>query len=518
MDTLRYYQIDAIDAVLQHPPEEGHPLVVAPTGSGKTHIIGGLCEAMPGKNILILSHVKEILMQNAEKLKKYVPPNKVGIYSSGLGKRQKYKYCVAGIQSVYKRAAEFKKYDVIIVDECHLIPVTGEGRYRTFLGKMSHALIIGLTATPFRLGTGYITEGHIFSKVVYDIDLIRLIKEGYLCKLTTKQPKYVLDTTGVKVIGGDFSKKDLSNKLDTTQVTNHVVQELVSNFKDKRKSWLIFAIDIAHAESITKQLSNLGVVAAAVHSQMELDRGHFLDLFKAGHIQAIVSIETLTTGFDAPNIDLITLLRPTQSPVLHVQMIGRGLRPNENKEDCLILDFAGNTARLGPINDVRIKVKGKGKGKGGALVRVCANCNEVVSIKVKTCPACFTKFPEVVKITEIADEVPVIAEKKTIKDKLKIREHQVDRIHYMKHHKPGKIPSLKITYTSKLRSFSEWKAFEHGGYPRISAKNWWNYMAPGTIVPKTVDEALLRRSELKQPKTIFVKESGKFPEIIRYEF
>jgi DNA repair protein RadD len=317
---LRDYQKAAIKALLSYT-YEGNPLIVAPTGSGKSHILGGFCKEVydrwPDNNVLIITHTKEIIKQDIRILEQYLPNYIVGGHSAGINRRQTRQFTVASIQTIYKSPALFEKYHLFIVDEAHLIPPSGEGRYRTFFNALPNIPVVGLTATPFRRGHGLLTENHIFDTIVYDITIQYLVDKKYLVPLSTKATEYTFNDQGVKVLGGDFSKIDLSRRLDHYHITEQIVKELIQ-FKDKRNSWLIFAIDIAHCEHIAEELNKLGIVAAAVHSKLDIDRQHLLDLFKQKHIQALVAVETLTTGFDAPNIDLIVLMRPTQSPVLQL--------------------------------------------------------------------------------------------------------------------------------------------------------------------------------------------------------
>ena len=517
---LRSYQLEAIESIYKYfrSNSDGHPLVAAPTGSGKSHILAGFCakayKLYPKERILILTHTKEIIRQDAKILRDYIPSSLVGIYSSGLSRRQIRQFTVASIQSVYKRADEFNDFRLIIVDEAHLIPPDGEGRYRTFLGKLPKARVLGLTATPFRRGHGLLTEGHLFDRVIYDIEVQMLIDKGYLAPLSTKATEYALNTRGLKVIGGDYSKKELSSRLDHTHITSSIIKE-IAHLKDVRKSWLIFAIDIEHCEHIAAELNKAGIVAVAVHSKLDFDRQHLLDLFKAGHVQAIVSVETLTTGFDAPNVDMIVLMRPTQSPVLHVQMLGRGMRINEGKTNCLVLDFAGNVRRLGPVDEVLIKAKGKkGKGKGTGFTRVCPKCSEIVHVSKQVCPACGYAFPKPVKLSTSIDEAAIL--KKDKENIVKIR--AVTTIRFSKHKKAGKPPSFKVTYKcGGLAFYNEWIAFEHEGYPKTKAHHWWAQHAQ-LPVPTTVDEALKRRHEIRTIRSIKVEQTGKWPTIIGYYY
>ena len=521
----RPYQRIAKNAVMQYFLEKqpGHPLLVLPTGSGKSIILGMIIEEFykkyPSVNILVVSHTKEILVQDARAIRKFVPHSNVGIYSSGLKRRQHRKYTVAGIQSIWRRADEFKNYQLIIVDEAHLIPAEGEGRYRTFLGAMPDAKVLGLTATPYRLGHGYITDGHIFDKIVYHADMVELIEDGYLANLSTKDPGYTMDTSDVTVVAGEFNNKQLSAKLDNRDITNTILDNVVT-YKDKRRKWLIFAIDIDHAENIAEELTKRGIKCAAVHSKLDFDRKYLLDLFRHGFIQALVNVETLTTGFDVPDIDMIVLMRPTHSPVLHSQMNGRGMRVAEGKKDCLVLDFAGNIARLGPINDPIIPQRSNGRkkkkeGNGNPLTKVCPDCQEIVAIKTEICPACDYKFPKLVKLQTRADSGDIISKDNSVVSK--IITMPVDSVTYALHKKAGKKPSLKVTYRHGLRIVNVWQAFEHTGYARYKAMAWWKQHALSEP-PDTVIEALTRKHELAIPSEIMVDTSGKYQQILRYVF
>jgi DNA repair protein RadD len=513
---LRAYQKAAINSIFTYFRfgNRGHPLIVAPTGSGKSHIIAGFCaevyEKYPAQNILVITHTKEIIRQDVAKLKHYVPPNLVGIYSRGLGRSDIRQFTVAGIQTIYKRADLFAHFNFIIVDEAHLIPPDGEGRYRTFFAKIPKGVpILGVTATPFRRASGMLTEGHLFDKIIYEIELQTLIDQDYLVPLRAKKQGYTFNTKGITVTGGDFNKAQLSSRFDQTHVTDQIIPQLLQ-FRNSHKHWLIFAIDIDHCEHIADQLNKAGIIAAAVHSKLDIDRRHLLDLFLGGRIQALIAVETLTTGFDAPDVDLIGMLRPTASPVLHVQMLGRGMRPADGKKECLVLDFAGNVQRLGPVDAVQVRSKKeKGKGKGTGFTRICPDCSEIVHISKQLCPACGYAFPPPkTKLNTTAGTNALL------KGDYKPQTVQVNNVTYSKHKKPGKPPSLKVTYSCGLLFYNEWIAFEHEGYPKKRAAAWWHKWGGHAPVPATVDEALNRIYELQAPTAIKLELIGQWPSVI----
>jgi DNA repair protein RadD len=165
----------------------------------------------------------------------------------------------------------------------------------------------------------------------------------------------------------------------------------------ERKSWLVFCAGVNHAQHIKEALTEQGIVAECVTGETPSnERDRILKEFKAGRIQALSNANVLTTGFDAPGIDLVAMLRPTMSPGLYVQMAGRGLRIAEGKTDCMVLDFAGVVEQHGPITAVRPPPK-KGDKQGEAPVKVCDQCQEICHLSVRICPACGAEFPEPVK-------------------------------------------------------------------------------------------------------------------------
>ena len=520
----RWYQKEAITAVfayLRVNKKAANPLVVAPTGSGKSWIISGICkriyEKYFGYNVVLLSHVKEILEQDYEKLVAQIAPELVGIYSASLQQREIRQFTVAGIQSVYKNPGLFKNVKLFIVDEAHTIPPGSEGMYRTFLANFPGVPILGLTATPFRLGSGYLTdEGHIFNETVYSVNLKRLIAEGFLCKLHSKAAKKQIDTSKLKLQAGDYSKKSMSEHIDRFNITNTICEEL-AKYKDSRKHWLVFAVDIKHAEHIVEALSKQGISAAPYHSKMtKTDRELFMRLYKQKRIQCIVNVNALTTGFDFPEIDLIGLLRPTKSPVLHIQMIGRGLRIAPEKENTLILDFAGNLQRLGPIDKVDIvPPKKKGKGNGQPPTKVCPQCDEVVPLSVRQCDCCGWTFETESKLTLAASALAVVST-----DEAQALTLYVKHAYYYKHIKEDKPPSLKVVYVcNNIKLYTEWILFEHGNGLLGPTRTWWSRRTDLPL-PATVDEALeiAQKSLLRIPTKIIVDISNKYPKITHYIF
>ena len=405
---LREYQQRTIDQLYEWfgAGNEGNPCLVLPTGSGKSHIIAALCkdalQSWPETRILMLTHVKELIAQNAEKMRQHWPNCPLGIYSAGLNRKDLGEpITFAGIQSVRTKAKQIGHVDLVIIDEAHLVSHKDEGGYRTLLADLrainGNLRIIGLTASPYRLGHGYITDKPaIFDALIEPVSIEELIFKGFLSTLRSKLTATKLEVDGVHKRGGEYIEAELQAKVDTSDKNARVVREII-NLSTERKSWLIFCAGVAHAHHIKEALIEQGIVAACVTGDTPgLERDRILREFKAGTIKALTNCSVLTTGFDAPMIDLIAMLRPTMSPGLYVQMAGRGLRIADGKADCMVLDFAGVVEQHGPITAVRPPPK-KGDKVGEAPVKVCDHCQEICALSVRVCPACGAEFPEPVK-------------------------------------------------------------------------------------------------------------------------
>ena len=321
----------------------------------------------------------------------------MGIYSSSLrSRRLDEPITFAGIQSVRKRAEEIGHVDLVLIDECHLVSHKAEGGYRNLIEDLTqinpHLRVIGLTATPFRLGHGLITDDPaLFADLIEPVTIEELIYKGHLAPLQSKVTSLKLSTDGVKKRGGDYIESELQAAVDTKPQNIGTVQESIK-LAGSRKSWLFFCVGIDHAYHIRDELRAEGITAETITGKTpQGERAEIIDNFKAGRIQALTNANVLTTGFDHPDLDMIVMLRPTMSPSLYVQMAGRGMRPKSHTDHCLVLDFAGVVQTHGPITAVD---PGKKAGQGEAPMKVCENCDEIVHLSVKICPACGEEFPE----------------------------------------------------------------------------------------------------------------------------
>lgn len=403
MIQLRDYQQKAVDQLWAwfENNSEGHPCIVMPTGSGKSHVIAAICEKAlndyPKTKILMLTHVKELIEQNANKLKQHWALAPLGIYSAGIGTRDIDRITFAGIQSVRKKAKLLGHQDLILIDESHTISHNDTGMYRDLINELTiinpRVRVIGLTASPYRLGHGMITDSPaLFTDIIEPTSIEELLHNNYLAPLTSKSTAKKYDLTGVHKRGGEYIEKELQEAVNTSDNNNAVVKEIIER-SGERKHWLIFCTGIDHAIQIRDILNGLGITAETVNAKTKkADRVRIIDEFKCGAITALTNTGVFTTGFDYPDIDLIAMLRPTMSPGLYLQMAGRGMRIKSNGGNCLVLDFAGIVEQHGAITNIKPPSK-KGEGGGVAPSKICPECDEIVHASSKTCPECGFLFP-----------------------------------------------------------------------------------------------------------------------------
>lgn len=504
---LRVHQKGAtqatVDYLRKHKGKK-NPIVALPTGAGKSYCIADFVKwaYRNHKKVLITSHVKEILDQNVKSIKDYC-----GVE---VGSREDIKQITAvSIQSAFRMPSLFMDFDYVVVDECHRVSYDETSMYRRLFNAIKKP-VIGYTATYFRLGTGYIygaSPDHLFDDVVHDWTqkdkFVELVKLGYLCPLIAKSPGYRMDTSKIKMTGGDFNLKDLSDNFDRESVTDAILEEVMVR-GEGRKQWLFFAIDMKHADHIAEWLNRRGKKTIVVHSKMEeygFDRDKVIADIKGFKYDAVVNVDILTTGFDHPAIDLIAGIRPTESPVLHVQMDGRGSRTFPGKSDCLILDFAGNHERLGPINDPLIKVKGKGKEGGEPPMKACPKCDTFVLAQSRKCPECGYIFPRQHGLTPSAYNAAIIDSGEPVWV-------IVDDITYERRAEFARPAALLVTYHCGDRKIRELICLEHKGFARDKARHWVTYR--GGEPTDTVAEIMPHVGSLKKASRIRVQRVGKY--------
>ncbi len=500
MLTLRPYQQLAVDAVYHHLREhDTNPVVVIPTGGGKTPVMATICrdavEQWNGR-VLVLAHVKELLQQSVDKLRQVCPDLSVGVYSAGLKRRDtEHAVIVAGIQSVYKRACELDAFDLVLVDECHLIPADGEGMYRQFLADARvinpQVRVLGFTATPFRLDAGPICrEDHFLNAVCYEVGVRQLIADGFLSPLISKAGLAKADTSQLHVRAGEFVASEVEMAMDDAELVESACAEIVEATRD-RNAVLIFSSGVKHGRHVCRVLAeNHGIECGFVCGETpDAERNELLarfrgepdGLFPRAPLKFLCNVNVLTTGFDAPNVDGVVLLRPTLSPGLYYQMVGRGFRLFPGKANCLVLDYGGNVLRHGPVDQLLLKDKSR-LGDGEAPAKECPSCRALIAPAYSHCPQCGFEFPppERKKHDAQASRAGVLAGQATD------TEFEVRDITYSVHTKKDADESapktLRVDYRLGLDYWvSEWICLDHTGWARRKAEQWWKVRSPDPV-------------------------------------
>ena len=339
-------------------------MICLPTASGKTVVFSALIKRLlhdyQGVSVLILAHRKELITQAESKLLAVWPEAPVGVYAAGLGRRELNRITIASRDTIAPVIDAIGQFTFVFIDEAHRMSVKDEGRYRKLIGKLreryEHLVVIGFTATPFRLGQGKIYgPGKPFADLAYRRGMLDLIKQGYLAPLTSLVPATgTIDIEGVRTLGGDFNERELEQRATSTGVVRAALGEwLAGAYQQGRKASVFFCVSVRHAGMVAEELARAGIGTAVVTGETPAaERDNLLASFADGKIPTICNVGVLTEGWDCPRTDCIVLLRPTKSASLYVQMVGRGLRlsPETGKRDCLVLDFSGNIDRLGPVD------------------------------------------------------------------------------------------------------------------------------------------------------------------------
>ncbi|MBO9492127.1 DEAD/DEAH box helicase family protein [Endozoicomonas sp. G2_1] len=529
MYTPYQHQEEAIQAINNYfiAQRGSFPIVVAPTAAGKSIIIAEYIKrnllAYPSARFLVLTHQKELIEQNHAKLLTQWPEVDAGIYSDSVGRKETNNSVIfAGIQSIYKHPELLGRFDVVLVDECHLIPKSDDGMYRTYLAALMQLnpllKVVGLTATPYRLSGGYLYEGknRLFDGIAYEIQVKTLLERGLIAPLITPADEMpTVNVDDVPIRGNEFVLKKLNEKVNQQELIKRAVYQMYKH-GGSRSHWLAFAVSIEHANNICKEVKLLGVSCEVISGKTKKSvRERILSDFNAGIIRCIVNVGVLTTGFDEPQINLIAMFRPTKSTALYIQMLGRGVRIHPDKENCLVLDFAGNILEHGAFDDPDIgKQPQSTTGEGEAPTKDCENCDEKVHAAVLVCPFCGFEFPEPEKQphSDIASTLPLYT---TEKGELV---YQIDELSFHLHRKQGQPDTCRVEYlqAGRVRA-KEWLHFDNNhDWLKQRACRWWQALMPDHPLPFSSLNAavVLSHNARNRIEAIKVKRNGKYKDIV----
>ncbi len=416
----RQYQADDVNHAMNHG-NEMRPIHCAPTGSGKTVIQAQLAkrELDRGNTTAILTPRNEIFMQTQGLTEEICGAENVAVLRAkreGESWRADRPIHIVSWPTLVSRTKRskfwFPNVRRVLVDECHLSMAP------KILEILEHyapkAIVDGYTATPARMtGKGL---GRYFTTIKHVTSVRQLMADGFLAPVeywggTTP------DMAGIKIVRGDYEVKKLSDAC--VVLVGDAVDNWLRLASDRHT--IVFAVDIAHCEMLAHKFKAIGIKAAALHTRLDQEeRDEVNDAFKSQRIQVLVNVGIASYGYDAPSVNCIQICRPTKSIVLHLQMIGRGMRPKPNGGECMVLDHAGNVRDLGMADDLfRWRLddgkkacvnwsKREDSGEPDPTVHTCEECGHLFSMR-RVCPKCGWKVPyskRDVEATE-ADLVPI---------------------------------------------------------------------------------------------------------------
>ena len=542
MYQLRDYQEEMVAAAMAAIPTDSFILIQAATGAGKTiffaELIKRLLTEWPQLRIGVVAHRSLLVEQAKDKLLKVWPEAPVGVAcsSTGMPVDTDMPVVIGSVQTLARRMMTTAPFDVVFIDEAHRVPPRSHNsQYKDWLEKMldfnPKMRVVGLTATPFRLGHGYIYgpvcrkgNKNWFNRLHYRIGIKDLQAKGFLCGYRAKETVDIgRDLSGVHV-SGEFNLGELSDLMSKTIHVGSAVKALQEYGKDRERV-IVFAVTIDHAKILTDAFESAGIDVNLVHSNQPADyREYVLDGFRNGKYRVLCSIGILTEGFDEPATDCIICCRPTKSAALHVQMCGRGLRPYPGKKDVLILDLSNNFKTHGDIDSPKINVRGGVEIPGEAPTKKCDVCGEIVHTSVRECPGCGYEWPE--KEVVIEDALPKMVDVRCVWKKPEPIDVQVIDFDVEPHTSKAGNRMVKVHLVCQQPGIiapvhvNHFLMFDKEAHPYARGKSisWWQRVV-NTPVPGSTDEAMKWSEEIEMalPKEVRIMEDGKWWKVLDWK-
>lgn len=560
---LRDYQADAVRAVVQYFRRMQDPaVVVLPTGAGKSLVIAELARLARGA-VMVLAHVKELVEQNHQKYQNYGLEGR--IFAAGLGRKENDGDVIfASVQSVQRNLALFTTpISLLVIDECHRVPDDAQSSYRQVIQHLtqlnSGLKVLGLTATPYRLNEGWLYQYHYRGKMgasesrffrwcIFELPIQVLLARQYLTpakKLDCAVLSY--DFSGLTpTANGHFREQELDLVINNAKrVTPQIIAQ-VQEFARDRQGVMIFAATSRHALEIMSYLPP-GQAALVLASTSSKDRATLIEQFKRKEIKYLVNVAVLTTGFDAPHVDVIAILRPTESVSLYQQIVGRGLRLAPGKTDCLVLDYAGNPYDLYqpeigappafsdakqvqvvcPLCQYPNMFWGKADANGIVLEHFGRRCQGLVQnqqqqpvpcgyrFRARYCEQCGSEHDIAARHCHVCDTVLVDPDKKlrealTLKDALVV---YPDALHIDIERNAQQKNQLKLTYQVGDQRFFEWFAAHT---PTQVTKLCQQLLPPFVhdrhrpLVARTANQLIEQSHRLQPPDALVLRKEGRY--------
>jgi DNA repair protein RadD len=386
--TPREYQERSIQEGLRFFESKGgqNEIHVLPTGAGKSICIAGIADRFD-EPVLVLQPSQEILKQNYAKYISY--GGHAGVYSASLGRKDLGHVTFASIQSVmskvkgkYVSAHKFTNYRYIIIDECHWSVNAKAGQYVDFLAMLHKPMVLGFTATPFRMypyfDTSMLkmitrTRPRIFGKLAYYVQIKELADQGFLCPTKYYSLTKDFDRKQLKVnsTGADYDEQSLRRYYDTINFKEDIM-EVIDRVNAKGRRVLAFVNFVEDAQYISRML---GSGSATVHGKTpKKERAQIEADFKSGKLMSVVNVGCWQVGFDDEELDCVIIAKPMRSLAMYYQSFGRALRPSKKRKDkeSWLIDLCGNMNVFGRVEELRVEMDKIGlpciTGTGGRLL------------------------------------------------------------------------------------------------------------------------------------------------------
>lgn len=519
---LRDYQQRCVDLTLAalDNHDDAAPIVSAATGSGKSVIIGALADAIIGRSpamgkVLVVTHRAELVAQNHDKLPRHL---KGAIFSASLGKKSVAGDVIfANIQSITRAWHKLPRLQAILIDECHV----ASKLYAEFIENVKkvspHARVVGLTATPFN-GLGVwlhmLPRHRIFTGICVEVGIGELLDQGFLTALTPYRAATRLNTEGVRVDTrtGDFNAGALQRAVDVPELVASAAAEIRIIFAE-RNSVLVFCTGVEHTRNVAKAI---GPEAAVVLGDTPMgERTRIIEAFRAGKIKYLCACEVLLVGFDAPRTDGIACLRPSQSPLIWIQLLGRAMRPAPGKSDALVADFCGNADHFGPVDEIEGRPPQNSKGE--APTRVCDGCFNIILACLRKCPHCGMEY-EFEEHQRHLDPNTGLLISGVVKNPDGSRTYPVDRVEYRRETTNAGDPALVAEYFAPNRitpvATEYYNIWHHkASVAQRDGEKWLRRLAIPGGIPTNVVEALVRAQfgALKVPSSVTIAPGSIYP-------
>ena len=545
---IRDYQGIALDVLHHHIQTKDILLLQAATGAGKTFVIVRMINKYyhdhPGRTFLVLAHKRELLIQfaNSFRLFSKIPESDIGFACAGITSRIDVdrRVVLASVQTLANKLNIYGGADLVIVDETHRIGHDSSSQYRVLLSKLReyrpNHKTIGVTATAYRLGHGMIygdkchpERVNFFPELTHRITYKELAGQGFLMKLkgfVAADSDTIKDLEGIKLNAGEY------NAAEAGAVMSRHVQNAVRAYEQygsNHNHVAVFCCTIQHAKDVCEAFVNAGHSAVVIHSQLlKMEREANIALWQSGQVKIAVAINILVEGFDFPRLSCLVMARPTKSPVIFIQAIGRILRPHPDKSEALLIDLTNNVNQFGlDLDNPLFTIPKPNDEPGEAPVKVCPGrmaddsaCGELLHPAVVVCPRCGYTYTN--------DQMPEeFRELKAVDFKADDSEPAVwfdvydmfVNIHTGKSNKSLLRVKLTLGPGVFAKDASLWICLSdfYSGFAVDKGKQRWEEFSDDPF-PDTVEEADFMASRFRQPKQVLCRKEGKFITVVSLNF